>query len=281
VRLCPIRLPAPEGHPLFFLERVTGFEPAMASLGSWTRRTPAAGLRNNTVSISDLSERRPLCHLSHRVPNLTPKRAAGGQNPDGPGPVWPGSSRATAAPKPECEGLRREPQPTSGQSLLTKQGQRELEALPLSPIPSTIRQDCLTVLHLLDEHIRRLDRELVLRWGNDPRVRRLLTIPGIGPFTAILVVLELGDVHRFPSAKHVASSKPTSRARIPRVQTSRLSPVARVERQKHWWPQEAREAGLIPTARGDAEMRRTMRKAQRLPMVNEAAFYGGASDSPR
>ena len=82
---------------------------------------------------------------------------------------------------------------------------RELEALPLTPIPTTIREDCLTRRRLLDEQIRRLDEELVNRWGDEVRVRRLVTIPGIGPFLAILVVLELADIHRFPSAKHMAS----------------------------------------------------------------------------
>ena len=77
--------------------------------------------------------------------------------------------------------------------------------MPLPPIPTTVRADCLALRRLLDEQIRRLDKELVARWGDDPRVRRLVTIPGIGPVLAILVVLELADIHRFPSAKHTAS----------------------------------------------------------------------------
>jgi transposase len=36
-------------------------------------------------------------------------------------------------------------------------------------------------------------------------VQRLTTIPGIGPFIAIVLVLELGDIRRFASAKRVAS----------------------------------------------------------------------------
>ncbi len=100
---------------------------------------------------------------------------------------------------------RRNLQPTSGQRWSTVGGRRELEALPLPPIPTTIVADCLALRRLLDEQIRRLDTELVKRWGDDLRVRRLMTIPGIGPFIAILVVLELADIHRFPSAKHVAS----------------------------------------------------------------------------
>ena len=101
---------------------------------------------------------------------------------------------------------RRNLQPTSNQSWSTVGGQRELKALPLTPIPTTIREDCLALRRLLDEQIRRLDKELVKRWGDDLRVRRLITIPGIGPFIALRVVLELADISRFPSAKHLASA---------------------------------------------------------------------------
>jgi transposase len=100
---------------------------------------------------------------------------------------------------------RRNRQPTSGKSWLTQRGQRELQQLPLTEAPSRIREDWATLLPILDAQIRRLDADLVTRWGRDPRVERLTTIPGIGPFIAIVLVLELGDIHRFASAKRVAS----------------------------------------------------------------------------
>jgi transposase len=100
---------------------------------------------------------------------------------------------------------RRNLQPTSGKSWLTPRGQRELQQLPLTDTPRRIREDCGTLLPMLDTQIRRLDTELVARWGRDPRVQRLTTIPGIGPFIAIVLVLELGDIQRFASAKRVAS----------------------------------------------------------------------------
>ena len=117
-------------------------------------------------------------------------------------------------------------QPTSGQSWLTVRGQRELHALPLTPTPTAIVEDCLALRRLLDEQIRRLDQALIERWGDDARVRRLATIPGIGPFLAILVVLELADVHRFPSAKHMASAiglTPRVRASAGRVRVGHIS----------------------------------------------------------
>jgi transposase len=100
---------------------------------------------------------------------------------------------------------RRNLQPTSGKSWLTQRGQRELQRLPLTEVPSRIREDCGTLLPALDAQIRRLDAELIARWGTDPRVQRLTTIPGIGPVIAIVLVLELGDIQRFASAKRVAS----------------------------------------------------------------------------
>jgi transposase len=100
---------------------------------------------------------------------------------------------------------RRNLQPTSGKSWLTQRGQRELRQLPLTEAPGRIRDDCAALLPTLDTQIRRLDAELVARWGGDSRVQRLMTIPGIGPFIAIVLVLELGDIRRFAHAKQVAS----------------------------------------------------------------------------
>jgi transposase len=119
---------------------------------------------------------------------------------------------------------RRNLQPTRVKNWLTQGGQRELRAL--APSPGTIRDDSLTLLPLLDAQIRRLEAELIQRWGDDPRVQRLTTIPGIGPFIAIVLVLELGDIARFPSAKHVASYiglTPRVRASADRVRSGHIT----------------------------------------------------------
>jgi transposase len=121
---------------------------------------------------------------------------------------------------------RRNLQPTRAKRWMTVRGQQELQALPLSAVPATIREDCLALLRVLDTQIRRLDLDLQPRWGDDPRVQRLLTIPGIGPFVAIVLVLELGDIQRFPTAKHLASYiglTPRVRASADRVRTGHIS----------------------------------------------------------
>jgi transposase len=54
---------------------------------------------------------------------------------------------------------------------------------------------------------------------------RLMTIPGIGRFLAVLLGLELGDVQRFPSGKHLASYiglTPRIRASADRVRAGHI-----------------------------------------------------------
>jgi transposase len=56
-------------------------------------------------------------------------------------------------------------------------------------------------------------------------VRRLMTIPGIGLFTAVAVVIELGDVRRFENAKRLASYIgliPRVRSRANRTHTGHI-----------------------------------------------------------
>jgi transposase len=62
------------------------------------------------------------------------------------------------------------------------------------------------------EHIlrgQRLDRALISSLQRDPllseRLRRLRTIPGVGPITALTWALEIGDYTRFPSLKEAIS----------------------------------------------------------------------------
>ena len=77
-----------------------------------------------------------------------------------------------------------------------------------------------------DDQIRRLDTTLAQQWGHDLRVQRLMTIPGIGRFLAVLLVLELGDVQRFPSGKHLAryiGLTPRIRASADRVRSGHIS----------------------------------------------------------
>ena len=63
----------------------------------------------------------------------------------------------------------------------------------------------LVVLETLREQIDEADRELKTLAQDDVRMRRLMTVPGVGPVTATRFVAALDDVNRFPDAASVAS----------------------------------------------------------------------------
>lgn len=58
----------------------------------------------------------------------------------------------------------------------------------------------------LDEQVTQVERELVQQLREDERSVRLLEIPGIGPITASVLSLELGDAHQFSNARQFAAS---------------------------------------------------------------------------
>ena len=75
-------------------------------------------------------------------------------------------------------------------------------------LPATSREiitDCLAVIDALAVLIDRLDGELHQHARGDPRVKALRTLPGVGEFTALVMVAEIGDITRFGSARKLAS----------------------------------------------------------------------------
>jgi transposase len=53
--------------------------------------------------------------------------------------------------------------------------------------------------------IDRIDGELHQHARADPRVKVLRTLPGVGEFTALVMLAEIGDITRFGSARKLAS----------------------------------------------------------------------------
>jgi transposase len=89
--------------------------------------------------------------------------------------------------------------------LFGKRGRRFLVELSL---PASTRQRLESLLALISDFDRELvavKRELEARAHSHPRVSVLTRIPGVGTFIALLVIAEVGDVTRFPSARHLAS----------------------------------------------------------------------------
>ncbi len=67
--------------------------------------------------------------------------------------------------------------------------------------------DYLDVLDLIADKIREADRSILDRIGEwpDDSAKALLTVPGIGPYTTLLILAEIGDISRFPNSGHLCS----------------------------------------------------------------------------
>jgi transposase len=81
--------------------------------------------------------------------------------------------------------------------LFGKAGRNWLEQAPLS---KKARRAVTTYLELIDGftgHVRQQDQEVKQFVGADPRAKWLMTIPGIGPYSAMLLLAEIGDIGRF------------------------------------------------------------------------------------
>jgi len=70
--------------------------------------------------------------------------------------------------------------------------------------PSIVERD-IELVKVLNEQIRGLDRELERIAKGDEQARRLMTIGGVGPLTAVAVCCWVGDIHRFANAKKLGS----------------------------------------------------------------------------
>ena len=79
---------------------------------------------------------------------------------------------------------------------------------PSPGLPAVSREivtDCLAFIDALAPEIDRIDGELRQHAKADPRVKTLTTLPGVGQFTALVMLAEIGDITRFPSARKLAS----------------------------------------------------------------------------
>jgi transposase len=75
-----------------------------------------------------------------------------------------------------------------------------------APAPYVARiQSLERLIDVLDQEIDLFARLARGKLVADPGYRAVQTIPGIGPVLAAVFVAEIGDVHRFPTAAHLAS----------------------------------------------------------------------------
>ena len=89
--------------------------------------------------------------------------------------------------------------------LWTQVGRAELEKLELLPYAAVRRERLLATLDQLETEIAELNRRVEEEVKQRPAAVRLMTHPGVGPVTALAMVLTLGPAERFASGKQVGS----------------------------------------------------------------------------
>lgn len=70
------------------------------------------------------------------------------------------------------------------------------------PSLALIARNTLTRVRQLSEQVKEVEDALVAALGQRPELLRLLELPGVGKALSTLILLESGDMARFPSAKH-------------------------------------------------------------------------------
>ena len=89
--------------------------------------------------------------------------------------------------------------------LFGKSGLTWLRTLEIrEPYRSLLDQD-LRILESLRQEIKKVTQTIEALAEEDPRVRLILPIRGLGKYSVMLILAEIGDVHRFPDEKHLIS----------------------------------------------------------------------------
>jgi transposase len=119
------------------------------------------------------------------------------------------------------QGIQREHADLFGEG-----GRRFLDQLPLRE-PARRRLDSLlSLIGNFDREIEQAKREIDALARHDPRVDVLCQLRGIGPYTAMLVIAEVGEIERFRSARHLcawAGLTPTVRSSDGRARLGHIS----------------------------------------------------------
>jgi len=89
--------------------------------------------------------------------------------------------------------------------LWNAEGRAELEKLELLPYAAVRRERLLGTLQQLETEIARLNRQVEEEVKQRAAAVKLMTHPGVGPVTALAMVLTLGPAERFASGRQVGS----------------------------------------------------------------------------
>jgi transposase len=89
--------------------------------------------------------------------------------------------------------------------LFGKQGLEWLHSLQLPTPDQEILQSSLQVVETLNEQIRSMDIQIAKDATTEEKAKLLMTMPGVDYYAAMVLLSEIGDVHRFSSDEKLVS----------------------------------------------------------------------------
>ena len=96
--------------------------------------------------------------------------------------------------------------------IFCKKGRLQMQQIK-KQLPQETRYTLGMLLRELDhvqEEIDRIEKRMKTLFQKTPELERLMSIPGIGLILAVVILLEVGDSERFPSASHFAGYSGTT-----------------------------------------------------------------------
>ncbi|RLM83471.1 IS110 family transposase, partial [Halobellus sp. Atlit-38R] len=84
-------------------------------------------------------------------------------------------------------------------------GREFLAELSLSDANRAILEAHLSVIDAYDKQIEKIEEKIERKVLESPAAQRLLTIPGVGQYTAAVIVAEIGEIDRFDKDKQLVS----------------------------------------------------------------------------
>ncbi len=82
---------------------------------------------------------------------------------------------------------------------------RFLATVPVRPCYRLGLDGYLRTLEQLTTEIRQVSKTIETQAAAEPQARLLQTMPGIGAYSALLILSEIGDIQRFPDSRHLCS----------------------------------------------------------------------------
>lgn len=89
--------------------------------------------------------------------------------------------------------------------LFGRAGRAFLSQLELRPFHHVVVDDNLLLIDTVNESVKRVSKQIRLLSKQDERVQWLESMPGIGYYSALLILAEIGDIARFPTEKQLCS----------------------------------------------------------------------------